>query len=238
MFNRLDLAPVDGSHCGEYRIVFSRNPGADPDAPSSAGEGNVIFEGQLPNPSPQCGVDACRPIAELWNSLSPSDPAALLQALDDFYFAGLPGFRPVVHPANYGMQPDCHSGGQVRTDMFTAFFEWQLREFKLDIDCSGPCTVYFRPVTVKNTPTSQVHFAVGTPFAEAYLGQIDELAAPTLMGISMDLPDQFNLGRSRHHTQHAHSDFLPQATSRPIAFKAPAQQSPTPRRGWRRSASA
>ncbi len=222
VFNRLDLAPLDGSHCGEYRIVFSRDQGPDPDAPGSFGEGNVIFEGQLPNPSPQCGVDACRPIAEYWNQLSLGNPATLLQALDKFYFTGLSGFRPVVHPANYGMQSDCHNGGQVRTDMFTAGHEWQLREFKLDIDCSGPCTVYFRPVTVKNTPTSQVHFQVGTPFADAYLSQVDELAAPTLMGISMDLPDQFNLGRSRHMSELA-PDFLP-ATWQPISFQAPPQQ--------------
>src|SRR4029078_5279118 len=56
--NRLDLAPSDGSNCGQQRIIFANNV--------FIGNGRMfmILEAQLPNPTPECGVDSCRPIAE------------------------------------------------------------------------------------------------------------------------------------------------------------------------------
>ncbi|HSN99683.1 MAG TPA: hypothetical protein VLS89_15415 [Candidatus Nanopelagicales bacterium] len=94
LFNRFDLAPVSGSHCGEYRIVYSLT-----------GSTNfIIFEAQLPNPNPSCGIEACRPVANFWRNLSSiSDATTLGNELRNFYFTGLSGFRPVIHPQNYGL---------------------------------------------------------------------------------------------------------------------------------------
>ena len=40
LFNRFDLAPFDGTHCGEYRIVYPRRSGM-----SDTGRRNlIIFE--------------------------------------------------------------------------------------------------------------------------------------------------------------------------------------------------
>ncbi len=57
LINRLDLAPEDGTNCGEYRVIFARDP--------EAGEGRnlLIFEAVMPNPNPGCGIDGCRAIA-------------------------------------------------------------------------------------------------------------------------------------------------------------------------------
>lgn len=49
IFNRFDLMPANGAHCGEYRIVYAMN--ATFDAPLF-GRAFIIFEAVLPNPSP------------------------------------------------------------------------------------------------------------------------------------------------------------------------------------------
>ena len=85
LVNRLDLAAEDGSHCGEYRVIFARDP--------DAGDGRnlLIFEAQLPNPNPGCGIDGCRGIASFWAELSRvNNPATRARMLHDFYFEGLP----------------------------------------------------------------------------------------------------------------------------------------------------
>ncbi len=190
VFNRFDLAANDGSHCGEYRIIYAQN-----DGPS--GRNFVIFEGQLPNPNPQCGVDACRPIAEFWANLPNSsvDPVLLGQELEDFYFDGLPGFGPVITPKNYGLGSKGgsygHSGGQVRTNQFGGSQQWQLREFQLARHCMtimAPlnelsiadkkipkpigkkiCKLVFNPVTVKDNPFGELFDGSNTdPRATAF----------------------------------------------------------------------
>ncbi len=146
--NRFDLAPSDGAHCGEYRIVYAKNS-------SNTGRDFMIFEGVLPNPSPECGVLACRPVAEFWANLSNiTDPNVLASELQSFYFNGLPGFEPVIHANHYGMGAlgggyGATSKGQVRTNQFMNPPPsgsiptqghgnlWQLREFQLERVCLG-----------------------------------------------------------------------------------------------------
>ena len=48
LFNRFDLARTDGSHCGEYRIVFAKRSGTF----DSLNRNLIIFEAALPNPFP------------------------------------------------------------------------------------------------------------------------------------------------------------------------------------------
>lgn len=121
--NRFDLAPADGSNCGEARLVFA-NP--------SLGRMFTIFEAQIPNPSPACGLAACAPVQEFWASLSDiEDPAARGAALHGAFITGDPaltaaGFGPFVRMSNYTI-----GTGQVRTNNFDEFPIWTLREFKL-----------------------------------------------------------------------------------------------------------
>ncbi|MEC9073112.1 MAG: hypothetical protein VX938_12050 [Myxococcota bacterium] len=139
VFNRLDMAPLDGAHCGEYRIVYAL------DSDEVAGRNFVIFEAVMPNPNPECGVAACRPIAELWAQLPTlTDPEERADLLETFYLDGIDGFPPVVLPEHYGMGSASGGGGygatsddptgQIRTNQFLKF-PWNLREYTLDRVC-------------------------------------------------------------------------------------------------------
>ncbi|MBL9099812.1 MAG: hypothetical protein JNL82_02580 [Myxococcales bacterium] len=144
LFNRLDLAPVDGAHCGEYRVVFAKRSGL-----FDLNDRNlVIFEASLPNPNPKCGVEGCQAIAEFWLDLADTNNATeLRKRLDDFYFGDKFGVGPVIHADNYGPR----GAGQIRTNGFMpAPNLWQLHEFKFSHDCGfGPC---IRPHAVKDNP--------------------------------------------------------------------------------------
>ena len=68
-----------------------------------ANRGVRIFEGALQTPS-QGNLESCRPIAQMWADLDQvKDPAVLAQRLEAFYFDGIAGFNPLVHPNNLGL---------------------------------------------------------------------------------------------------------------------------------------
>lgn len=133
LFNRFDLAPSDGSNCGEYRIVYAKDSGLT----NSLNRTFIIFEAALPNPNPSAGIEGCRPVAEFWALLS-SDADATSRAtkLENFYYNGLTGFAPVVDAAHYGGTTSSYVGsaGQIRTNQFMQF-NWLLREFKVQRVC-------------------------------------------------------------------------------------------------------
>lgn len=194
LFNRFDLAPSNGSTCGEYRIVYAMSP-----VRTIPGRAFLIFEAALPNPRPDLGLAACAPVAQMWRGLS-GDPDAASRAakLEQFYFAGLDGFEPVVSATHYGLPFGSPSRaiGQVRTNFFAFFQEWQLREFKLKRSCtSTACTLAFSHVTVKNNPAEELfsgaHSKAGT-FRSHFVGQVRGLAGPTLTSISMRTGNGFN----------------------------------------------
>lgn len=139
LVNRFDLAPLDGANCGEYRIVYGQEHGAGP-----GGENLIIFEGQLPNPSPDCGLAGCLPVVEFWQSLTTEkDVGKRAHHLNDFYFEGICGFEPVLLPEHLGL--NCKGGGggygegcgQIRTNQFVEE-PWNLREYRLDMECWEP----------------------------------------------------------------------------------------------------
>lgn len=147
LFNRFDLAPVDGSTCGEYRIVFAKRSGMS--APDD--RNFIIFEAALPNPKPECGVDGCRAIAQFWADNSAiNDPVQLRDRLEHFYFTDAEGAGPVVHADHYGPR-----GGQIRTNQFMNGPNiWQLHEFTFDPDCGfGAC---IRATTLKDNPFAEL----------------------------------------------------------------------------------
>lgn len=154
LVNRMDLAHEGWRNCGEFRIIYGK--------PESSIQRNlVIFEAVLPNPKPGCR-EGCLQVAEFWKSLSTiSDPAVRAKRLSEFYYNGLPGFRPVVHVDHYSIKGtssgySSSGGGQIRTNQFLAF-PWMLKEFKTVIDCgSRPCKFDLVPVAVKVNPYGEL----------------------------------------------------------------------------------
>ncbi len=180
LVNRFDLAPADGSNCGEYRIVFENG---------QAGRAFMIMEAVLPNPNPSCGIAACRPVQAMWAEMSTqTNPAKRAEMLEEFYFDGLPGFEPVVHFTHFlNNGTSCGYGcstpgrtGQFRTNTFLDR-PWMLKEFKLDRRCRRvapqqtkrlsaitiepifrvTCDLDFVPVSVKDNPVPE--FFSNTP---------------------------------------------------------------------------
>jgi hypothetical protein len=129
--NRIDLAPADGAHCGQQRMVFANN------VPIGNGRMFMILEAQIPNPEPQCGIDACRPIADFWASLDGmADPVQRSERLLQAFLTGAPellarGIRPFMNVENLSV-----GTGTIRTNNFDDN-EWTLREFKLMTDPVG-----------------------------------------------------------------------------------------------------
>jgi hypothetical protein len=204
LFNRFDLAPADGSSCGEYRIVFAKASGQ-----TTTNDRNLlIFEASLPNPEPYRGLKGCRSIVSFWGELSGIDSMdERAKRLEKFYFRGLPGVSgPVVDIKNYG---DNRKGrGQVRTNQFvqSAAKQWSLREFKLmkqckTSGCKQNCSLSFVPVTDKTNPFGELFSASSThpkaqAFQDMFVSQVETLAADSLMDISMEIPDTFNTAQS------------------------------------------
>ncbi|KYG03854.1 hypothetical protein BE21_49760 [Sorangium cellulosum] len=215
--NRFDLAPPDGAHCGEYRIVFARKSG-HPDFSNARPDQTfrrsfIIFEGRLPNPSPSLGRQGCRPIVDFWlNQSSPSKSVATRAAeLKSFYFNGLPasGVGPVIHIDNYGHTPGPNNG-QIRTNEFLLFQEafdaWPLREFRLTHGTSSSPSLNVIPSFVKDNPAAKL-FAPGisgdsrvTSFqSTVFPNLVERLAAAddvNRFAYPSALPDAMNAGES------------------------------------------
>lgn len=202
LFNRFDLTPANGSHCGEYRIVYAMSSTAS----DLGGRGFLIFEGILPNPTPAAGIDACLPVAQFWQELSAdADVTSRAAKLERFYITGgaITGFSPVVRAQHYGFANGttaAHGAGQVRTNFFVDFGEWHLREFRLRRTCTDPadvstCKLAFEHVTVKTNPAEELFagtHASSSTFRTAFVPQVDNLAATNVNLIRMSISNQFN----------------------------------------------
>lgn len=201
--NRFDLTPQSLQTCGEYRIIFAKRSGrTDPE-----NRVFLIFEGALQSPSPG-NLEACRPVAEMWASLDhEKDPAVLAQRLEQFYFTGLPGVLPLVHPQNLGLFANefdeyGSTSGQVRlSQRMQAPFE--MREFRVNIDSTkGTPRLTFAPATVKNNPLPELFDpTTTTPLATQFRGdfawqQVPSLGATSVAGIRMAVSSNFAAGES------------------------------------------
>ena len=206
LVNRFELAPADGLNCGEYRIVYAMKPFDDEN------RNFIILEGVLPNPKPSRGLSACRPIVDFWESLASYDVTrrsgrdTLANALEWFYFQGLPSFGPVLEPTHFGLsgrgRADGPNGGQIRTNMFVTGTTWQLREFHLGRQCQGrACRLEFEPVAVGVNPFPPL-FDSSNPDPEAaqfqseFISQVESLSNDDVNLISMDMDDRYNAGQS------------------------------------------
>jgi hypothetical protein len=202
LFNRFDVAPADGSHCGEHRIVYARRSGIS----SGIDRNLIIFEAVLPNPRPDQGLKGCHTIAKFWADLTKeADITRRADALETFYFQGVANVGPVVHVSNFGS--NALGAGQIRTNQFMqtgASKIWSLREFKLVRTCAGgTCTALtVVPVTDKVNPFGPLFSPAGThprtaAFQNAFIEQVPALAASSLTAIDMRVADSFNTGQSQ-----------------------------------------
>ena len=122
VFNRIDLAALDGAHCGEQRVVYSLND-SDPFT--------LIFESKIPNPRRHLGLAGCKPIARFWSNLQSNSLNAQTRArrLAQLFFSGVRSqnvrIPAVVHFNRYRGR-----WGQIRSNSFLGFQKCQLREFR------------------------------------------------------------------------------------------------------------
>ena len=187
--NRFDLAPTSGANCGEYRIVYALTGGP--------GRAFLIFESKLPNPTPTLGLAGCAPVADFWAQLSTVATATTLAArLDAFYFTGLLAgttqFEPVVKASHYGLSVNggAHALGQIRTNLFANFAQWQLREFKLTKACASDvaCPLVIDPVAVRTNPANELFagtHANAPAFQTSFLSHLASLQAASAATIGL-----------------------------------------------------
>lgn len=129
--NRIDLAPADGAHCGQQRMIFANN--------AFIGNGRIfmILEAEIPNPHPECGVDACAPLAQFWAAQEGiDDPVQRHNRLVEAFLTGSPelassGFGPFMSVQNLSV-----GTGNIRTNNFDDS-PWTIRQFKLLVDPLG-----------------------------------------------------------------------------------------------------
>ncbi|MBN1210376.1 MAG: hypothetical protein JXB05_36320 [Myxococcaceae bacterium] len=212
LYNRFDLAPVDGANCGEYRIVYAKRSGG--------GRNFIIFEAVLPNPQPTLGIEGCRPIANFWRNLS-DDTSVTSRAtkLRAFYFEGRDVSTnqilsmPVVHFDNYGNRTG--NTGQVRTNQFRGG-PWMLHEFKTQRTCgTSGCILKFVPVTVKTNPFGGLFNPSSADtraaqFQSHFLTQVASLAVNNINTFSYAVPDSFNSGQSDAQSGGVPDDYVAQ----------------------------
>ena len=123
--NRLDLAPANGAHCGQQRMIFGNN---------LQRRMFMILEAQIPNPQPELGIQGCAPLAQFWLDQNEiDDPFERGLRLARAFLVGAPelerfGFGPFYTPTNLTV-----GSGQIRTNQFDQD-PWTLREFKLGLD--------------------------------------------------------------------------------------------------------
>jgi hypothetical protein len=167
LVNRMDLMPQGLTTCGEFRIVFAKASGRT----NPNDRVFLIFEGALENPI--FALEGCMPVASLWASLEKeTEPEAIAAKLEAFYFTGIPGFKPLVHPDNLGIiggedDPYGATRGQIRLSQHMQD-PWDLREFRVT-GAGGGAPFYFRPVTVKNNPLPKLFdTSVTTPAAQEF----------------------------------------------------------------------
>jgi hypothetical protein len=197
LFMRFDLAPEDGRHCGEYRIVYAKVTGrTDP-----LDRALVIFEAAMRNPHVNQGLRGCKKLVAQFAELSDEpDLAARADLLEEIYFDGWREFDPVVQWSNYGDNP--LDAGQIRTNQFvqpSAPRIWSLRELKLRKVCGATCTLQLVPVTDKVNPFGPL-FADGptlTPFQAELVDRVPMLAGASVGAIALNVTDTFNTGQSQ-----------------------------------------
>jgi hypothetical protein len=190
LINRFDLTPVDGSNCGQYRIIFAKR------SSSAFNRLHFIFEAVLPNPDPSKGIAGCRPVAQFWADLSNVNSISERRArLDRFFFTGLDGFDPVFDPDHYSAL----SGGGIRTmhnsnaPLRNRFYQFRLARRSDQLIAE--------PDVLENQPFGRFFDATwDTPaakrFRDAFVANVRDLAIEDENLFFMNIPREFLLAES------------------------------------------
>ncbi|MCX4242875.1 hypothetical protein [Paraliomyxa miuraensis] len=190
LVNRIDLAPADGSHCGEQRMIFSSN---------AQDRMFIIFEAQIPNPDPACGVAACRPLAEFWEQQSAiTDIEERTTRLRKAFLASWPELSAAGFPPFMRAQHMTFGTGQVRTNNFDQF-PWDLKEFKLVEGPGGRLSVQRVPVASNLFgPLLDDGFAHpnGPMCRQAFIDALDGLLVDDVNLMALDVPEACLAGES------------------------------------------
>ena len=200
LLNRFDLAPADGANCGEYRIAFAGNNIFEPRV------NFFIFEAKMPNPNPQLGLEACRPIVDYWERLTHErDVNVRAAALYAFYFEGVEGFDPAIQ-ADHFLGSNNGSGSLRLNARVDQTSNWVFMQFHNETaeNCAPTCTFNMRQAPLENVPFPELAGDVaGFPEAQAFQGAViaslqtpgQQLLADTISSLSIGLPESVYLGR-------------------------------------------
>jgi hypothetical protein len=204
--NRFDLTPLDGSNCGQYRIVYTNLTRHIP------AKLQIIFEAVLPNPHPEAGVQGCRPVAQFWADLSAIDSDQERHArVERFFFDGIDGFPPVLRPEHF-----VAGAGRIRTsqqepnspDGLGRFYQFQLQK-------SG-ARLLVVPGLLENAPyatlyNSAILHPLGEEYRQFFISQVATLAIRDVNGFFDKIPEKYLLHES-------HPETLPLAFSSQTSF--------------------
>jgi hypothetical protein len=219
LINRFDLTPVDGSDCGQYRIIFARK------SDSAFRRLHFIFEAVLPNPTPSEGIEGCRAVAQFWADLSNVNSISERRArLDRFFFTGLDGFEPAIHPDHYSAA----SGGGIRT-MHNSDVLLGNRFYQFRLAKRGDQLIA-EPDLLENMPSGRFFDAAyDTPtakrFRDAFVANVHNLAIRDQNLFFMNIPREFllvesNPGQSELDVVFEIPFILSQFTPEGLAFSA------------------
>ena len=185
--------PADTSDTSYAQIRFAPTP----DKPPVNHRIHVIFEAVLPNPHPEQGIAGCRAVAQFWGDLSSVDSMSDRRArLEQFFFDGLPGFEPVVHPNHYTLA----SGGGIRTrenlQGLTKVNGTRFYQFRVEKQCpsASSCTLRLLPDLLENVPWGPLFRAdgFGDPrvgvFHNDFIAQVKTLAINDVNQFHMNVP--------------------------------------------------
>lgn len=189
--NRMDLAPQNGAHCGQQRMIFGNN---------QQGRMFFILEAQVPNPAPELGILGCAPLGEFWaQQVSEPDPFSRGLRLTNAFLFGEPqlqdaGFGPFVTASAYTV-----GSGQIRTNNFDDFI-WTLREFKLADDGEDLQAI---PFPVAESPNGelwndQAGLSAGAECRDAFLAALDGLMPDNPARMSFIVPQACKNAESRN----------------------------------------
>jgi hypothetical protein len=190
LINRFDLAPADGSNCGQYRIIFAKK------SDSAFTRVHFIFEAVLPNPNPSEGLAACHAVAQFWADLSNVGSISERRAkLDAFFFNGIDGFGPVIDPDHF----TAVSGGGIRT-MHNAKAPLGNRFYQFRLAKRGDQLIAV-PDVLQNMPYGRFFDATydtetARRFRDAFIANVGSLAIPDDNLAFMNIPRDFLLVES------------------------------------------
>lgn len=199
LVNRFDLAPPDGSNCGQIRMIYARRAAAGTRL-------HIIFEAVMPNPNRAAGITGCKPLAQFWADQSAIASQSERRAnLEKLFFEGVAGFPPVVDPNHF----TAASGGGIRNTHMSSlnFIEIgagspRMYQFRIAKECNGSdCTLRIVPDVLENLPAgslfdASVDTAQGRAFRDAFVEQVPNLAVHNVNEYFMEIPREFLIAES------------------------------------------